>query len=340
MTQAETRILGYAIAGSLAVHLLLAFTFALWIGLFSFQHIHFSTPPVEDEQPDVTLVFPEPPPPPPAPAPPPDVTPQRDAQYVRTTQNTEAPQAPAKADFISDKNTVAMSKAPGSPDGDKPLPTMQGVNYATTELADRSRRSGDLPQAVKSSPPPDGATPVATSPPPEIANKEPAQEIRAIRPTMRTPEEKSVPHAIPTAAPVSKAKSAEEDAFQSKTRRSAVNGSLGNVGGEDAVNAAATPRGRFESQAKLAIEQKWVKLTSEHPEVLDPGKLGVRFYINKHGKVENLKVVFNEATVELEEIAKQAILAAEIPPIPNDLLPMLENGRLPVDYDVVIAPKK
>jgi hypothetical protein len=149
-----------------------------------------------------------------------------------------------------------------------------------------------------------------------------------------------VPHAIPTAAPVSKAKAAEKDAFQSKTRRSAVSGSLGNVGGEDAVNAAATPRGRFESQAKFAIEQKWVQLTSEHPEVLDQGKLGLRFYINKRGKVENLKVVFNEATVELEEIAKQAILAAEIPPIPKDLLPMLENERLPVDYDVVIAPKK
>jgi hypothetical protein len=215
---------------------------------------------------------------------------------------------------------------------------MQGVEYATAELADRSRRNGEIPQE---SMPPAAANPsrVPTSPAPEIAKNEVVPDIRAIRPTMRTPEERSVPHAIPTAVPVSKTKSAEET-FQSKTRRSAVDGSIGNVGGEDAVNAAATPRGRFESQAKLAIEQKWVKLTSEHPEVLDPGKLGVRFYINKRGMVENLKVVFNEATVELEEIAKQAILAAEIPPIPNDLLPMLENERLPVDYDVVIAPKK
>jgi hypothetical protein len=326
MTQGETRILGFAIAGSLAVHLLLAITFALWIGLFSFQHIHFTPPPVEEEQPEVTLVFPEPTPPPP-------VTPQEEARHIRTTQNTESAQAPAKADFFSDKNTVAMSRTAGSANADKPLPTMRGVDYATTELADRSRRSGDVPQESTSSPPPDAAKV-------ESPSNEYLVDPRSTLPAMRTPEEKALPQAIPTAAPVSKSKVAEENAFQSKTRRSAVDGSIGNVGSEDAVNAIATPRGRFESQAKLAIEQKWVKYTSAHPEMLDPGKLGLHFYINKSGKVENLRVVFNEATVELEDIAKQAILAAEIPPIPKELLPTLENERLAMDYDVVIAAKK
>src|SRR3954470_13127262 len=102
MTQAETRNLGYAIAGSLAVHVLLAVSFALWIGLASFQRLHLDRVPAPEEEPEVTLVLPEPTPVPPTP-------PQKEEQYIRTTQNTEAAQAPAKADFVSDKNTVASA---------------------------------------------------------------------------------------------------------------------------------------------------------------------------------------------------------------------------------------
>jgi hypothetical protein len=43
-----------------------------------------------------------------------------------------------------------------------------------------------------------------------------------------------------------------------------------------------------------------------------------------------------EADVRMLDFTLRAIMEAEIPPIPADLLPLLDSGRLEVEYDVLI----
>lgn len=387
MTHAETRTVGYAIAGSLAVHVLLAAAFALWIGLASFHRLPL--PRLQpDEEPEVTLVFPEP-----VPAPP--VAPKKEERYIRTTQNADNTQTPADADFVSDKNTVAMAKAAPSPGGDKPLPTMQGVDFPTNELADRTFKDGETKNDSAPAPPkPSAAAAVVTpAPPPSapqmkvpepqpktepappqplIAKKDDApaeqmmkeldaalakqdkpaepkpqdqppemrrpEETRDALPLMRTPEEQSVPRAIPVATPVVNTPRPEKNGFQPETHRGSVKGTISNVGTEDAVNAAATPVGRYMRQVTGAIEKKWHQYRLARAGDVEPGKMGLRFYVNKNGKVEDIEFLFKEANALMEDFTIEAILKADIPPIPKDLLPILEKQRVEITYDIVIHP--
>lgn len=390
MIQAETRTLGYAFAGSLAVHFLLAVACAIWIGLGAFHRFHLPTPEPEDAQPEVTLVFPEPLPVPPPPQ-------KQDENYIRTTQNTEAPKPPDKADFISDKDTAAMAKAPASPDGDAPLPTMQGVDRPTKELADRTFRDGETrsdsapsaPQAsattamVAPAPrPKPAATPAPPPPqkapePPVIAKKDDARAETMMKefdaalaetqrtpeskpkemppedkkpeekkpdapretlPAMRTPDENVAPRAIPVATPVVNTPRPEKEAFQPETHRSAVRGKISNIGNEDAAAAAATPVGRYMRQVTSAIEKKWHQYRLARADAIEPGKMGLRFFVNKNGKIEDLEFLFKESNPMMEDFTIEAILKADIPPIPRDLLPILEKERVEITYDIVIHP--
>ncbi len=390
MTYSETRKVGYAFAGSLAVHLALAVIFALWIGLVTFPRIHLPEPAPAPE-PEVTLVFPDLPPPPPT-------TPQKkDESYIRTTQNTEAEKAPENPAFVSDKNTVAGAKSAPDPDGDKPLPNMKGVDYPTNELANRTYRDGQTkndsapapPKAsaatavVASAPPPPPPPPPSPPPatpqmkqpePPQMAKKEdapaekmmkeldtalaqekqspvepkmqdklqepstPDPSLKQALPLMRTPDENSAPRAMPVASPVMNTSRAEKDAFQPETHVGAVKGTISNVGAEDAVSAVATPVGRYMRQVTGAIEKKWHQYRLERADAVEPGKMGLRFFVNKNGKVEDLEFLFKESNPLMEDFTIEAILKADIPPIPKDLLPILDKERVEITYDIVIHP--
>jgi outer membrane biosynthesis protein TonB len=160
----------------------------------------------------------------------------------------------------------------------------------------------------------------------------------AVLPLMRSPEEKASPSAIPTASPVKNTVRPEKNAFQPETHRGAVKGTISNVGGEDAVNAAVTPVGRYMRQVTGAIEKKWHQYRLARADAVEPGKMGLRFFVNKNGKVEDLEFTFKESNALMEDFTIEAILKADIPPIPKDLLPILEKERVEINYDIVIHP--
>jgi outer membrane biosynthesis protein TonB len=384
MTQAETRTLGYALAGSLAVHVLLVVAFALWIGLASFHRLYLPIP-IIPEEPEVTIVFPEIPEPPP----PPD-------NYIRTTQNTVSPQAPTNPAFISDRNTVASAKNPATPNGDVALPTMEGVALPNNELANRNFRDGETPadtpdtatRAASESitlpvPVPTPAEPAPLMPRmkvPEFADapkEEAAKDGAALAeakmkaldtslaaqedpsapkiedqppeaqksegtgnalPHMRTPAEASSPRAIPVAKPA-----VAKSGFRPETLRSVTKGTISNAGAEDSANAAATPKGRYLKAVNDAIEKKWHQYYRQRRDAAEPGKIGLRFFVNKQGKVEDFEFVFAEASDGLtmplvQEFTLRAIQEAAIPPIPEDVFRDLPSGRLLMEPDVVIYP--
>lgn len=414
MTHAESRTISYGIAASVALHLLLFIGMAFWTGKASdLRKLVMPLPP--EEEPEVTLLFPQAievvPALPADPEPVPSPTGQKPVEkYIRTTQNTESETAPEKADFVSDRDTIASAKLPPAAGGVEPLPSMNGLNFPTAELANRDFKDGEtkddsapstppqlpaMPEQMASEPPqpepvpavtqvppslepklraPDPPTP-APSPKTEMAKKEdsaaeikmkeldavldskpvehlplevrspsemsaadmlpPAEPEPAVPPALPVPE-MSVPKAQPVEEVLANAPDPKKDAFQPHTRTSEVKGTISNIGSEDAVNAMATPTGRYMRRVTSVIEQKWHQLRNEKKDFVEPGKLRLKFYVNKDGHTEDISIIFNEANAVLTDFTLTAILKAELPPIPKDLLPILEKERVEIEYDVVI----
>jgi hypothetical protein len=433
----ETKAVRIGIVGSLTMHLLLFLFAALWLSMAPAREATLADKaqtPVEEETlifpddvpPDVTAE-PEPEPEPePAPTPEPEKT-QPKQQYVRTTQNTESPEAPANAAFTSDRNTVASSKLLPDKNGEPGRPTTRGTDEPTLELANREYKDGEIkndagismtgiptlppvtlvppstPKAptpavaaatppsvpvqavpeVKPAPtPPARVDPAMTSSTldepkhsmPDIAMKVESRSEQMVRelesqlrkadavdtpppaprtPTtaleMRTPLDGAQPGVSqpplpqgaspsdrsPLVPPMSKS---ELGAFSPQTRTSATKGTISNIGSEDSVAAAVTPVGRYMRQVTSAVEKKWHFYRSREADAVEPGRLSLKFYVNKYGKVEDLKFTMKDANPLMEDFTIEAILKAEIPPIPLDLVPILDRERLEINYDIVIHP--
>lgn len=395
-----------AIALSVVIHLLLL-SLAVWEmgrGLATRLSTVHEKPVAPEEE--ITLLYPEqllPPEPPP---------PEEPKTYIRTTQNSAANETPDQADFISDRNTLAATEMPAQPDGDKPMPTQEGIDKPMLELANRDYKDGEIkedaatpvpvmpaepqppapasldPLLAQPSPPPAPTPPPPPPPPVSIARAEPVTPLEAMMrerddsdaarltldrlplevrkaeaatettlpepnpspPTpspvqepppaleMRAPQTDSIPRAVPVPDPVTRtAGPPDADSFSPFTRTSKVSGTLSNRG-QAAVNAAETPVGRYMRQVTSAVEKKWHSLRRINADAVTYGSLKLRFYVLPDGRVNPPTLLTNprEADARMVDFTLRAIMEAEIPPIPQDLLPLLEGRRLEVEYDVLI----
>lgn len=435
MVYQETKAVRIGIVGSLTMHLLLFLFAALWLSMAPARE---AMPADKAQIEEETLIFPDDVPPDvtaasePEPEPEPAPTPELEKtqpkqQYVRTTQNTESPEAPANAAFTSDRNTVASSKLLPDKNGEPGRPTTRGTDEPTLELANRDYKDGEIkndagismtgiptlppvtlvppstpkaptPAVAAATPPPvpvqavpevkPAPTPPARVDPamtsstldepkhsmPDIAMKVESRSEQMVRelesqlrkadavdtpppaprtPTtaleMRTPLDGAQPGVpqpplpqgaspsdrSPLVPPMSKS---ELGAFSPQTRTSATKGTISNIGSEDSVAAAVTPVGRYMRQVTSAVEKKWHFYRSREADAVEPGRLSLKFYVNKYGKVEDLKFTMKDANPLMEDFTIEAILKAEIPPIPLDLVPILDRERLEINYDIVIHP--
>ena len=347
MTNTDNRILGYGVAGSLAMHVLLFIALALSMGMVPMREI---TRPIPEPEPVVTMVFPQdievlPP----LEIPKPKPTHQPESQrYIRTTQNEGVATAPKNADFESDRNTVASAKLAPDQAGVAGLPTLNGVNTTTTELAHREYKDGEIQKDRELSPPP--APKIESSPPEPLLQKTVTENTEHLPPEIRRPGDSPEPAPemkTPDELPVPKARvtsssRAAKETFVPQTLTSTAKGAISNHGNENAVNAAETPAGRYTSRVNSAIEKKWFQSLEQKQYMVDPGKLRLHFFVGRNGRInpDELSIVFNEANAELTEIARKSILEAEIPPIPEDLLPTLDQRRFGTEYDAVLLEAK
>jgi len=377
----EKRIISYGIAGSLAVHALAILILALMTSLPVAEVTKIEAKP----EPEETLLFPEniemvqtPPPPLAALVPKPNAEPQH---YIRTTQNEDAGTAPMKADFISDRNTVASSKLPSDSKTDSPMPTTNGVNVPTFELANRNFKDGEVKNDSATVPPPAKPAPMPTPAlqptPPKLEMRQPEPDLQIVKkeetpsekmvheaekdgsehlpldvrkpmnkadepPKQREPmDDPPVPKAIPIATPPTPPPAPvlpkpEKNAFSPETRTSKQNGGVSKQGDEDAVNAVGSPSGRYMREVTGAVEKRWGILRLEKGDFIQPGKLRLHFYVNKQGKPEGLEVISGDAKALLREFSMRAVKEANIPRIPQDLLPILDQGRFEIEYDIVV----
>ena len=104
------------------------------------------------------------------------------------------------------------------------------------------------------------------------------------------------------------------------------------------MNAAETPVGRYMRAVTSAVEKRWHTLRRRRLDSVTFGELQLRFQVKADGSVGPPTILSDrrKADPRMIDFTLQAILEAEIPPIPQDLLPLLDRGCLEVEYDVLI----
>jgi len=169
----------------------------------------------------------------------------------------------------------------------------------------------------------------------------PAREIAQAMP--ESPQQPPIPKALPVVddEPVTRStRNPDANAFTPFTRTSQTKGTIYNRGTENSVDAEETPKGRYIRQVTGQVEKKWHIYRTLRRDGVTYGSLKITFFVNKKGKVEDLRIVNDkESNPVLTGFTLQAIRDAEIPPIPADVipsLPMNDQERLKIEYNVLI----
>ncbi|MGA7216584.1 MAG: TonB family protein, partial [Terrimicrobiaceae bacterium] len=123
--------------------------------------------------------------------------------------------------------------------------------------------------------------------------------------------------------------------YQPQTRITRIRGNISNRG-RSAVSATATPLGRYKKMLSDAIGSRWYYYVSDQIGLLNVGTVEVRFVVRESGKVERVQVLRNSSNESFAACSVRAIMEAEIPPIPKELVPMLESGRIEIEYSFTI----
>lgn len=368
------------IATSVVLHAALLFIFAWMLGIEQTARELWKQARKAAEEPTVTMLFPE------QVMPTPKLKPNLETkQYIRTTQNESTEAKPVKSGFISDRNTKAAAKEAPFPDATAAMPSMNGIDRPTLELANRKYQDGKPAEDNAGKPAPPAPAPRALPVPsplqpkestalPQLDKPKPAEKPLQMAKADATPMARMMeqmdkadarldtgklplevrkpspaaaatapptPHVAPPTEPLAMPptpappQKRELDNFSPFTQTAKVKGTISNKG-DAAVDAEATPMGKFMRAVTSAVEKKWHFLRTKNADAVSYGYLKVRFYVNRQGHAEDIRFVEKANNPRMEDFTLEAILKADIPPIPKDLLPMLEKERFMVEYDIII----
>ena len=280
--------------------------------------------------------------------PPPEPAPPQQTPYLRTTEAQRSETVPENPVFESDKDTRAAAEAPA--EGDIPLPTQDGEEAPGTEFENTTYTPGrearpsapPIPEAPSARPvpptedQPDERTAEQAAAQPEATPRPPASEIALLQPLR--------PRATPRPTPAEKSARPESglpprpptpEGFQPQTRVTRLKGNISNRG-RTAADAAATPLGRYKKQVSDAIGSRWYYYVNDAIGLLAVGTVELRFTVTPEGKVEKVEVLRNSSNESFASTSVRAVVDAEIPPIPEQILPMLPGGKIEVDFTFTI----
>lgn len=193
----------------------------------------------------------------------------------------------------------------------------------------------------------------------EVRKPQPEEETPAPKPAMRAPDAAPpaketppkpqvrepqdlppVPKAIPvqTLDPLKRnTPRPDKDAMTPFTRQGKVDGNVDRRGA-NAVDSEATPLGIYMKKVTGAVEKKWHAYVRLRRDSVTFGRVRFRFYVNRRGIPEDLQILSDarDADPRMREMTLRAILDAEIPPIPADLLAELDEDRVKIEYEAII----
>ncbi|GAB4170824.1 MAG: hypothetical protein Fur0032_09880 [Terrimicrobiaceae bacterium] len=314
----ERKKLARALLVSILLHLFLILGVAVMMSL--------RPPPAPPEEPEtVTITMVEPPP-----------RPAEKTPFLATTESQRSEKPPDRADFESDKDTQAASERPA--EGRLPLPSQDGEESPALAFENREYTPGREPRESAPSAPTAPPSPRAAKPAPEEEPKptpRPDTDLAVLKPA----RPKSQPTPSPKSArPEQPAQPPSPEGFQPQTRVTRLKGGISNRGRSSAA-AAATPLGRYRKRISDAIGSRWYYYVSDALSLMSPGTVEIRFTVLPDGKVKIVDVLRNSSNTSFEATSVRAIMEAEIPPIPPDLLPVLEGGRIEVDFSFSILSR-
>jgi outer membrane biosynthesis protein TonB len=306
--RAELRKIGWALLAALVIHLLVGtFIAAFHDKLFT------RVEPIEEDKPmEMTIVD--------LPATP-AATPQKNSMFMETDESKAAKEAPQEKTFESNANSIAASQS--APTSGLPLPSQEGKERPNVDLESHSYslpNQGVQPQpsVAPQSTPQESAAPQETPRPDQLA-------------MLTKPKPTPQASAAQTPAPV-------RSTYRPMKQQTKISGAISNRG-ISSVNALATPLGRYEKIMKDAIGSRWYAYMEQRRELANIGTLQVHFFIDRSGRVKNLKVTENTSNESFANICLQSILEAHLPPIPDDLAATLPPDGLEIEgMNFIIYP--
>jgi outer membrane biosynthesis protein TonB len=303
----EARKVLWALLAAVFIHLVVAYSLAVLGGTFSPAF------PVEEKPVELTLVdLPSTP-----------LVP-KNAAFMETDESKQSAEPPKEKTFESNANSIAASELPAT--GEASLPSQQGKDRPFVDLETHPytpEMKGAIPQP--SAAPQEKAKPADTPQPAPLTAAEQFAMLTA-RPTPAVE-----PSVMPTPA---RARSA----YRSLKDQTRISGNITNRG-ISSVNALGTPLGRYEKILKDSIGSRWYTYVDQKRDLINIGTLQLRFYVDRSGRVKNLKITENTSNESFANVCLQSVLEAHLPPIPDDLANTLPAEGLEVEgMNFIIYP--
>jgi hypothetical protein len=303
----DARAVLWALLAAIFIHLVIAFSLAVFGGIFS--------PALPTEEKPVELTFVDLSPVPLAP---------KNSAFMETDESKKSAEPPKEKTFESNANSIAASELPAT--GEAPLPSQTGKDRPFVDLETQSyslQMNGAQPQpsAAPQEKPMPSATPQPTLQPAPLTAAEQFAMLTA-RPT-----------------PADKPSTAAGSAYRAMKDRTRISGRITNRG-VASVNALGTPLGRYMKFLVDAIGSRWYASLDQKMDLISIGTTRVVFTVDRRGQVKNLKVVENTANEALANVCIQSIQEAQLPPMSDDLAATLPAEGLDMDIPFTIYPNQ
>jgi outer membrane biosynthesis protein TonB len=301
----ETRTVLLALLAAILIHLLVAFFLAAFGGVFS------PATPVEDKPAELTLV---------------DLAPtSKNSAFIENDESKKAPE-PKEKTFESNANSIGASELAAA--GEMPLPSQDGkdrpfMDFETQQYSLDMKGAQPQPSAAPQERPMPSAAP-QTQPAPVTA----AEQFAML--TQRSAQ------ALENSAAAPQPRSA----YRRMKDRTRVSGNITNRG-ISAVNALGTPLGRYQKIVVDSVGSRWYAYMDQKRDMVNIGTLRLRFYVDRSGKVKDLKISENSSNETFANICVQSVLEAHLPPIPDDVANTLPPEGLEMDeFGFTVFPNR
>jgi outer membrane biosynthesis protein TonB len=328
----DRRKVWWAVLASILLHLLIGLSLAAFGG--SRQEVVLEEPQV----PQLTIMqSPEPTPPPLVP---------KNAPMTTVDPAHKSAVAPKEKTFEANENSIAAAEKAATTDNQ--LPGQDGKNrpFMNLEEHDYSLASaGAVPQPTPSptAPPEKQPTPNETVPP---AAPTPAPDQLALLTQTPTPvpspaeteENAEIPMPTETPTPTPEATQtppSPASAYRDLQQKTVIRGGRNNRG-RSAVNAVGTPQGRYKKLLQDAIGSRWYHYTAAKVDLASIGTTVITFEILPDGTTSNMRMAENTGNEASASIALRSIQETKFPPIPEDLVATLPNGRFTMEMSFTI----
>ncbi|MDR3406063.1 MAG: energy transducer TonB [Chthoniobacter sp.] len=142
---------------------------------------------------------------------------------------------------------------------------------------------------------------------------------------LRPLDDQMVKLTTPVPQPQPQPQPRHESGYQPEQERNHIESSISNRG-KSAVDAVATPMGKYRKQVSDAIGSRWHYYVNDKMSLFAIGSVRISFSVDAQGHVSRVKVESNSSNQSLEDVSIQAIRDAELaPPPPNPALPPGED---------------